>query len=90
MGTILLANLKGASLGLGSKVLLSTPRAEEEVIDGVGIAGGLRVGPDDTVVAGIRGMLWSDTGRERGAGGSVTHFGPGWMHIAGKRKRKVC
>ena len=69
-------------------MLLCPPRAEEEVIDGVGIARRLRVSTDDTVVAGIRGMLWSDTDSERGAGGSVTHVGPGWAHIAGKRKRK--
>ena len=82
MGTILLANLKGVSCGLGSRMLLYPPLAEEEVIDRVGIVGRVRVGPDDTVVAGIRAMLWSDTGSAGGAGGSVTYVGP--------EERKVC
>ena len=81
MGTILLANLKGVSCGLGSRMLLCPPLAEE-VIDRVGIVGRVRVGPDDTVVAGIRAMLWSDTGSAGGAGGSVTYVGP--------EERKVC
>ena len=84
MGTILLANLKGVSCGLGSRMLLCPPPplAEEEVIDRVGIVGRVRVGPDDTVVAGIRAMLWSDTGSAGGAGGSVTYVGP--------EERKIC
>ena len=79
MGTILLANLKGTSPNLGSTMLLCTPIAEAEVINGVGIGGGLIVGADDMMVAGIRGMLWSDTGSAGGGGGSLPHDRSGWV-----------
>ena len=77
MGTILFANLKGASPGLGTRLLLCTPMAKEEDIEGLGSVGKLREGPDDTSGDAIRGMLESDTGSERGAGGSAMYVGPG-------------
>ena len=67
-------------------MLLCTPIADE-VIGRVGIVGSFRVGPDDTMVAGIRGMFWSDTGSAGGGVSSATLVGPCSVHIVGKREK---
>ena len=59
---------------------------------GVGIVGRIRVGPSDTVVAGIRGMLWSDTG-SGGRGRLLGDAHQAWLgaHSTKEReKRPIC
>ena len=51
--------------------------AKERDVEGLGSVVKLREGPDDMSGDAIRRMLESDTGSERGGGGSATYVGPG-------------